>query len=112
MIKDLEQYKTYLEGLTKFELLNELGLVKKSKFPDHYRLLELEQKKRLEESSKREATEMWIQKIKGSFIRVRGYKDPILIVEATINSRGNAAIIRLEGENHNRYFEYKGDNDD
>lgn len=107
MIQDKNLYQAYLQSLTKFELLEELGSVKRSKYPEHYKLIELEQARRLQEESQRKVVQKWVDQLAGSYIRIRGYKDPVKVETATINSRGNAAIVRIEGESHNRYFAYK-----
>lgn len=103
---DLEQFQEELKTKTKGELLQLLYTIKRPKDPERHKLVEEAFRDKIRENMHLEEVKAWVQVLPGSFVRVRDYSHPVRIVEAQLNSRGNAAIIKLEGEERTRYFSY------
>jgi hypothetical protein len=102
-------FEEELQGKSKKELLDLLYSMKRAKDPEKYKLIERAFSQLLTQQAQREVVQKWVDALPGTSVRVRDYKDPVRIVSAQINSRGNAAIVQLEGEEHIRYFAYQGE---
>lgn len=106
-----EEFRAYLNTVDISELLRLQYEIKRSKEPEKHQIILTEFSNRLSERTRinRDAVAHWIIKLQGSEIVLKGYAYPVKVVGAKINSRGNAAMITIEGETRVHYLEYKGE---